>query len=426
MSITPSSLPSALQKTPYLVTFTATGGIPPYNWTSSAGGLPGGLALASVSGALAGTPLVCGTVDISVIMTDSATPPTVTQKTLPLTISCATSYDLRGNTVAPGASVSLLANNELLATTTSDGLGDYVIAGLSNGRYTVIPRKMHYAFTPYSQEITVANLDISGINFTAATDTTAPQTTITEKPAILTNTGTSVFSFISNKEHCTYECLIDGGFSASCDSPTGFQGLTPGLHTFQVRATDPAGNVDPSPDSWQWEIDLSAPDFTLIMAGDGGGTVNSVPSALTCSSGTCTKVIKKNTVFRLLATSDTGSLFAGWFGGVCSGSGDCPITLTSKITVTASFAAQPPIRLPGAPTVFYSLVSLAYDAANSGALIQAREVELAENLLFASDKAVILKGGYTTSFTTQPGMTTVKGTLTIRNGALVVDRVEIR
>ena len=39
--------------------------------------------------------------------------------------------------------------------------------------------------------------------------------------------------------------------------------MTAGSHTFEVRATDPAGNTDGTPASQTWTIDLSAPDTTI-------------------------------------------------------------------------------------------------------------------------------------------------------------------
>ena len=37
-------------------------------------------------------------------------------------------------------------------------------------------------------------------------------------------------------------------------SPKAYTGLAPGSHTFEVRATDPAGNVDPTPATRTWTV----------------------------------------------------------------------------------------------------------------------------------------------------------------------------
>lgn len=39
--------------------------------------------------------------------------------------------------------------------------------------------------------------------------------------------------------------------------------MSPGSHTFQVKATDGLGNTDPTPASYTWTVDSTAPDTTI-------------------------------------------------------------------------------------------------------------------------------------------------------------------
>src|SRR5207342_2826175 len=39
--------------------------------------------------------------------------------------------------------------------------------------------------------------------------------------------------------------------------------LGAGSHSFDVRATDSAGNTDPTPASYTWTVDLTAPNTTI-------------------------------------------------------------------------------------------------------------------------------------------------------------------
>src|SRR5439155_21835013 len=61
----------------------------------------------------------------------------------------------------------------------------------------------------------------------------------------------------------SFECPVDGGSWSSCTSPHTTSSLAEGSHTFEVRATDPAGNTDGSPASSTLTIDLTAPDTTI-------------------------------------------------------------------------------------------------------------------------------------------------------------------
>lgn len=77
-------------------------------------------------------------------------------------------------------------------------------------------------------------------------------------------------------------------------------------------------------------------DMTLI--GDGGGLVNSAPSGIYCDPS-CAASFADGTEVTLTASQDASSVFDGWSGGGCSGTGDCVVTLASDASVTAEFTA---------------------------------------------------------------------------------------
>jgi hypothetical protein len=86
-------------------------------------------------------------------------------------------------------------------------------------------------------------------------DTTPPETTITAGPSGTTSSTAASFEFSSSEAGSTFECLLDGAAYAACTSPTVYSDLAPGSHTFGVRATDAAGNVDATPATRTWTID---------------------------------------------------------------------------------------------------------------------------------------------------------------------------
>lgn len=82
-------------------------------------------------------------------------------------------------------------------------------------------------------------------------DTTPPETSLSEEfPA----RDAARFSFSAN-ESASFTCSLDGAAYTPCDSPTYYSDLDAGWHTFAVRATDAAGNVDPSPAETRWHAE---------------------------------------------------------------------------------------------------------------------------------------------------------------------------
>ena len=92
-------------------------------------------------------------------------------------------------------------------------------------------------------------------------DTTPPDTTINSGP-IETTTSTSSsasFTFSSSEPNSTFECALDDEAYSTCASPQAYSDLSNGSHTFYVRATDAASNVDPTPASRTWMVDTTTP-----------------------------------------------------------------------------------------------------------------------------------------------------------------------
>jgi hypothetical protein len=85
-------------------------------------------------------------------------------------------------------------------------------------------------------------------------DTTPPNTTIMAKPANPTTKTVAKFKFKSTELNSTFQCNLDGAGFTSCKSGQSYTGLLIGNHNFQVHAIDAAGNIDPTPASFDWTI----------------------------------------------------------------------------------------------------------------------------------------------------------------------------
>ena len=67
----------------------------------------------------------------------------------------------------------------------------------------------------------------------------------------------------------------------------------------------------------------------------------SSPLGIDCGSA-CQHTYDRGTTITLTATPATGSRFAGWTGGGCSGTSTCTVTLNADSNATATFTVQSP------------------------------------------------------------------------------------
>ncbi|MGH9136915.1 MAG: Ig-like domain-containing protein [Acidimicrobiales bacterium] len=111
----------------------------------------------------------------------------------------------------------------------------------------------------------------------APPDTTPPETTITSAPAAVTNNATPTFEFSADEAGASFECSLNGAGFASCASPHTTGHLDDGEYVFEVRATDEAGNTDPSPALHAFEVDTTPPE-TAVTSGPGAVTTDTTPT----------------------------------------------------------------------------------------------------------------------------------------------------
>ena len=109
-----------------------------------------------------------------------------------------------------------------------------------------------------------------------------PETSIGANPTDPDNDTTPQFTFTATETPATFECNLDGGGWSSCVTPfTVSPALADGSHTFEVRATDAAGNTDATVASYTWVVDGTLPTGSLTAPGAGAAVSG---SAVTVSS----------------------------------------------------------------------------------------------------------------------------------------------
>jgi hypothetical protein len=137
-------------------------------------------------------------------------------------------------------------------------------SGLAEGSHT---------FQVRATDLT-GNVDATPATYIWTIDTTAPNTNIASQPADPTSATGASFAFTSSEAGSSFEVRLDGGAWSPSPSPKNYSGLAEGSHTFQVRATDAAGNQDATQASYTWTIDTTAPNssFTSTPANPSSDT----------------------------------------------------------------------------------------------------------------------------------------------------------
>ncbi|HEY1342292.1 MAG TPA: putative Ig domain-containing protein, partial [Bryobacteraceae bacterium] len=283
--VTTTSLGPATVGSPYSQQLGASGGIPPYQWSVSAGSLPAGLNLSS-SGAISGTPTAAGTSNFTVRATDSNNSSdtqglSVAVKPSPLTVATTA---LAAGTAGTPYSATLSA---------SGGTGGYswsVSAGTLPGGLSLNGSSITGAPSAAgTSNFTVQVRDMSG-----ATATQALTLTINPAPLII-STG----SLSNGTAGTPYSATLSasggtGGYTWSVSSGTLSAGLslngssitgTPtaaGTSNFTVQVRDSSGANASKP----LTITINPAPLMITTTSLPNGTVGAPYSATLAANGT--------------------------------------------------------------------------------------------------------------------------------------------
>jgi arylsulfatase A-like enzyme len=108
-----------------------------------------------------------------------------------------------------------------------------------------------------------AQIDPTPASTTWTIDATAPDTQLTPSSGFSIHRTVATFNITTTASQSSnvaeaparLECKLDGASYSPCRPTRTVSGLTKGAHTLSVRSTDLAGNTDPSPATFSWNID---------------------------------------------------------------------------------------------------------------------------------------------------------------------------
>lgn len=118
-------------------------------------------------------------------------------------------------------------------------------------------------------------------------DTMAPDTSILSGPAAVSNASSATLDMGASEDGVTYACQLDSGVFEPCSAPVRYDNLGEGTHVVAIRATDRAGNVDPTPALHRWTVDMSLPDTSITGGHTGAVSTRDASFSLTASEPGC-------------------------------------------------------------------------------------------------------------------------------------------
>ena len=161
--------------------------------------------------------------------------------------------------------------------------------------------------------------------------------------------------------------------------------------------------------------------LTVSVGGHGGGTVTSNPAGISTTGGSQTTVFNTGATVTLYATPDANSIFAGW-GGACSGTDPCVVSMLSASLVTASFDQVPMVMVDGPTPAYYPSIQAAYNATEDGSTVRilTRAGDFYETLAFDRNINLTIIGGYDVKFTYATGYSSLHGVVNLQRGTMVL------
>jgi 5-hydroxyisourate hydrolase-like protein (transthyretin family) len=250
---------------------------------------------------------------------------------------------------APSISVELFnsGGSSPITSTSTDVNGNYTLGGLSSGSYKVefVDGSGNYVAQYYSAKSSLGAADpIQTTSSAPAAGVNAALTTTVTHTLTVTPSGSGSGSVTSSPAgiDCGATCaaVFNNNTTVTLTETPAAGSAFAGWSGGGCSGTGTTCTVSLSADRTVTAIFDTIPIHALTVgssAGNGSGSVTSSPAGIDCGA-TCSHSYFDGTVVTLSASPATGSAFAGWSGGGCSGASlTCQVTIGPDQTVTPSF-----------------------------------------------------------------------------------------
>jgi len=253
LSITTASLPNGTVASGYAASLQASGGVPPYTWTVIQGQLPSGLTLATANstGNISGVPILAGTSQFTVQVTDSELSPATQTLTEPLSI-LVNAGTAGGNSLLNGAYTFLFQGFDtggpvtIVGTVTVDGSGHITAGSEDVSRYSAASKEIQIlnaiTVVPFTSTPTP-----TGSTYSLGTDgrgtmeieiQTAQATTQTIDYQMVVNSSGTIHFFENNATGTNNDTLGTHGEGVMKPSPGASTASFSGNYAFLLSGVD--------------------------------------------------------------------------------------------------------------------------------------------------------------------------------------------
>lgn len=246
-------------------------------------------------------------------------------------------------------------------TETDPGVAGSVCGDIgSRGAFSVTKTLNVSSLANGTYPLSVTLCSVPGKCFTRTVDVTINRPPILPPPPTLTGSCSASPNPVVTNQLVTWSTTRSGGTGSYTYSWSGTDGLSGSTQdvskAYSTTGTKNATVVITSGNqsitrNCSVTVNVQPPQTYLLdvlKSGTGSGTVTG--TNINCGS-TCSAIFSEGTNVTLTASSSAGSVFVGWSGAGCSGTGQCIVTMDDDKTVTATFDTAPPPPPPGTGTV---------------------------------------------------------------------------